>query len=45
MTLWELGTWLAIVVLGPGALAVFLLFLRDARDILRQLEEENGRNN
>jgi hypothetical protein len=30
------ATWIAIVVLGPGSIAVFLLFLRDARRILRR---------
>jgi hypothetical protein len=28
-------TWLAIGVLGPGALAVFVWFLRDVRRLLR----------
>ena len=28
-------TWLAIAVLGPGALAVFVWFLRDVRKLLR----------
>ncbi|MGH7389985.1 MAG: hypothetical protein ACREM3_11095 [Candidatus Rokuibacteriota bacterium] len=29
MTVWDLVTWLAIAVLGPGALIVFVAFLRD----------------
>jgi hypothetical protein len=27
-------TWLAVAILGPGAVAVFLWFLRDVRDVL-----------
>jgi hypothetical protein len=42
MTGWEIGTWLAILVLGPGALAVFCFFLRDARRIVRELRNEKG---
>jgi hypothetical protein len=29
MTAWDVATWLAIAVLGPGALVVFVAFLRD----------------
>ena len=29
MTVWDVMTWLAIAVLGPGALIIFLAFLRD----------------
>jgi hypothetical protein len=29
MTIWDVATWLAIAVLGPGALVVFVAFLRD----------------
>jgi len=29
------ATWLAILILGPGSIAVFVLFLRDARKVLR----------
>jgi hypothetical protein len=29
------GTWIAIVVLGPGALAIFVWFLADLREMLR----------
>ena len=28
-------TWVAILILGPGSVAVFVLFLRDARKVLR----------
>ncbi len=40
MTLWEIGTYLALIILGPGALAVFIFFLRDARKIIRQMERD-----
>ena len=29
------ATWIAILILGPGSVAVFVLFLRDARKLLR----------
>ena len=28
------ATWVAICVLGPGSVAVFVLFLRDIRNVL-----------
>lgn len=39
MNRWEIWTWLAVLVLGPGAIAVFVLFLRDAGKILRELKD------
>lgn len=35
-------TWLAIVVLGPGAIALFIWFLRDARNLLRPSDEDGS---
>jgi hypothetical protein len=29
------ATWIAILILGPGSVAVFVVFLRDARKVLR----------
>ena len=29
MTGWDLMTWAAIAVLGPGAIVIFLAFVRD----------------
>jgi hypothetical protein len=43
MSIWEIGTWLASIILGPGALLIFLLFLRDARKILQRLEEDRAK--
>jgi hypothetical protein len=34
MSGWEAMTWAAILALGPGAVIVFVAFLRDARRIL-----------
>lgn len=34
MTGWDLMTWGAILVLGPGALVVFVAFLRDLGALL-----------
>lgn len=31
MSLIEIGTWISVAVLGPGALAVFIWFLIDLR--------------
>ena len=39
MSIWEISTWIAVAILGPGAIAVFVLFWRDARRILRELEK------
>lgn len=33
MTGWDLVTWMAIGVLGPGALVIFIAFLRDVRQL------------
>jgi hypothetical protein len=43
MSVWEIGTWLAFIILAPGALLVFCLFLRDIRKILQQLEEDHAK--
>jgi hypothetical protein len=43
MSVWEIGTWLAVVILGPGALAIFILFLRDAKRIVREMKERDGK--
>jgi hypothetical protein len=34
LTAWDVGTWLAVLVLGPGAVVVFVAFLRDLRRLL-----------
>jgi hypothetical protein len=41
LTVWDVMTWLAIAVLGPGALIIFVAFLRDlARPASRQHEAD-----
>jgi len=42
MSSWEIWTWLAAAILGPGAVTVLVLFLRGARRMLRQLEKEGS---
>ena len=34
----ELATWLAVIILGPGSIAIFLWFLADLKRILRRDE-------
>ena len=38
---WEIWTWLAILILGPGAVAVFILFLRDGKKFLKELKDRH----
>jgi len=32
----QLATWLSVLILGPGSLAIFLWFLADLKRILRR---------
>jgi hypothetical protein len=34
----ELATWLSVIVLGPGSVAIFVWFLLDVRRIFRKDE-------
>lgn len=34
MTAWDWLSWASVVVLGPGAVIIFALFLRGLRDLL-----------
>ena len=34
MTAWDVATWVAVLVLGPGAVIVFVAVLRDLRGLL-----------
>jgi O-antigen/teichoic acid export membrane protein len=43
MTIYDLGTWAAVVVLIVGAAVVFGFFLRDARRILREMGAPDDR--
>ena len=44
MTVWDAGTWLAVLVLGPGAAVVFVAFLRDLRRLLGEPPVEAPRD-
>lgn len=37
MSGWELSTWAVVLILGPGAVAVFVAVLRDLRRLWRDL--------
>jgi len=37
-------TWLAILVLGPGSLAVFWFFLRDLKAVMGERRDNDERN-
>ena len=39
MNRWDLFTWIMVVVLGIGSVAVFGFFLRDVRGILRGMPD------
>ena len=32
----ELATWLSVIILGPGSVAIFIWFLLDLKRILRR---------
>jgi hypothetical protein len=33
-------TWLSVIILGPGSIAIFIWFLTDLKKILRSRDEE-----
>ena len=35
-------TWLAILVLGPGSVAVFVFFLRDLKEVMGERRNNDG---
>ena len=39
MSNWELFTWISVIILGPGAIFVFILFLRDLPELLRKTDK------
>jgi hypothetical protein len=43
MNRWDVGTWIAIVILIVGSLIVFGFFVRDVRVILREMGGPGGR--
>jgi hypothetical protein len=42
VTGWDLATWLAVLLLGPGSVVVFVAFLRDLRRLLGAPEGRPG---
>ena len=40
MSKWELFTWISVIILGPGSILVFILFLRDLPALLRKTNKE-----
>ena len=42
MTAWDLATWAAVLLLGPGSVVVFVAFLRDLRRLLGAAGERPG---
>jgi|TARA_B100000749_G_C18422843_1_gene464264 hypothetical protein len=42
MSNWELFTWISVIILGPGAIIVFILFLRDLPELLRKTDKNTS---
>jgi len=40
MSHWEIFTWITVFILGFGSVAVFVLFVRDIKKILKKFNEE-----
>tara|TARA_Y100001978_G_C23687211_1_gene432623 strand:+ start:161 stop:286 length:126 start_codon:yes stop_codon:yes gene_type:complete len=40
MSYWEIFTWMTVFILGIGSIIVFLLFLKDIKDILSKFLKE-----
>lgn len=41
MSSWEIFTWITAMILGVGSIIVFILFLRDIKQILKKFEKES----
>ena len=37
---WEMFTWITVLILGLGSIAVFILFVKDIRKILKKFQRE-----
>mgnify|MGYP001191247579 FL=1 len=42
MSYWEIFTWLTVIMLGIGSIAVFMFFVKDIRFILEKFKK--GKN-
>ena len=40
MSGWEVFTWITVIILGLGSIAVFILFVKDIRKILKKFQRE-----
>jgi hypothetical protein len=40
MSNWEIFTWITVVILGLGSVVVFILFLKDIKEILKKFNKE-----
>tara|TARA_Y100000310_G_C20276479_1_gene620493 strand:+ start:100 stop:225 length:126 start_codon:yes stop_codon:yes gene_type:complete len=40
MSWWELFTWLTVLILGLGSVAVFVLFVKDISHILKKFQKD-----
>ena len=40
MSNWEIFTWITVIVLGFGSVAVFVLFVKDIKEILKNFHKE-----
>ena len=40
MSYWEIFTWITVFILGVGSVAVFVLFLKDIKEILKKFNKE-----
>jgi hypothetical protein len=40
MSNWEIFTWITVIVLGFGSVAVFVLFVKDIKEILKKFHKE-----
>ena len=40
MSYWEMFTWITVFILGFGSIAVFILFMKDIRQIMKKFQKE-----
>ena len=40
MSGWEMFTWITVLILGLGSIAVFILFVKDIWKILKKFQRE-----
>ena len=38
MSGWEIFTWITVLILGLGSITVFILFVKDIRQILKKFQ-------